>query len=447
MAHQITRAIYPGRSYGRQKQETQMIRNLFGSGRALAAFARDERGSVAVIATIVLPVMVGGMGLGAETGYWYLKQRKLQHAADVSVHAAAIRLRAGDAQPSIEDAALVVASRSGYSAVSGNTVDVGTPSASATGSKIAVTLTESHPRLFSSIFSHEPMILKARAVAQVSGGSQACVLALSGTASGAVTVSGSTSVSLANCSVASNSMAPNAFLMESGKAEIAADCVYTVGEAVTTTGLTLNKCTKPTEHSPATLDPYAGVLEPERMHLDQLPCRTLADISAPGYSLDYLPDGQQAMRFCSGLSIKGDITLQPGLYIIDGGDFSVTAGATFTGNGVTLMFARTATAKLTGNGEIDLSAPTAGPYAGLLFFGSRTATGVEHQVLGNSASRLQGTLYTPASTIEFSGNSTVAGACTQIVADRVTFTGNSTIETCTSGTKDILVGQVVSIVE
>jgi Flp pilus assembly protein TadG len=412
----------------------------------LRALAQNERGAVAVIAAIVFPVVVGAMGLGAETGYWYLKKRKLQHAADVAVHAAAVRYRAGDQQPALEDAALRIASATGYLPDVG-TIAVGTDT-SGGSAKVAVQLTETHSRLFSSIFSKEPMLLGARAVAEIQGGSKACILALSGSSSGSVTVSGSTSVDLTNCSVAANSTSSSAFLMDGSNAKIATDCVYTVGGAVATTGLTLTQCSQPVQNAPVTPDPYADVPWPERLDMDQLPCRDLNYVSSSDYAFDYFPDGQPAIRLCGGLSVKGSLTLKPGLYIIDGGDFTVSAGASLKGDGVTFMFAGTARSKLTGSGATNLSAPTSGPYAGLLFFGSRRATGVSHQVMGNSESSLQGSLYMPVSSIEFSGNSSTTGACTQIVADRITFTGNSNIQTsCTSGMKDIVVGQTVSIIE
>lgn len=77
-------------------------------------------------------------------------------------------------------------------------------------SKGTVELSETHPRLFSSVFSSEPVTMRARAVAEINGGSKACVLALSSLASGAVTVSGLTEVSLSGCSVVSNSSASDA---------------------------------------------------------------------------------------------------------------------------------------------------------------------------------------------------------------------------------------------
>ena len=76
-------------------------------------FYADKSGATAVIAAIMFPVVVGGLGLGAETGYWYLTQRKLQHAADLSGHAAGARLRAGDTKTQIDAAALNIATLSG----------------------------------------------------------------------------------------------------------------------------------------------------------------------------------------------------------------------------------------------------------------------------------------------------------------------------------------------
>ncbi|OAP36461.1 hypothetical protein AU381_18300 [Sinorhizobium glycinis] len=409
------------------------------------AFMKNDGGAVAVIAAIAFPVLVGAMGLGAETGYWYMEQRQLQHAADVSAHAAAIRHRAGDQQPALESTALGIASASGYAP---GTLTVSTkPGLSAGSTKVTVELTETHARLFSSVFVGGPVAISARAVAEVKGGSKACVLALSGSASGAVTVTGSTQVQLSGCSVVSNSSAADAFLMKNGSAFMSTDCVYTVGEAVTTTGLTMTGCSEPVERVPPTPDPFASVAEPDRLQVQLLPCRTLDYVSNSTYLLDRLLSGLAAIRFCGGLDIKGTIALKPGLYIIDGGELTVTAGAKLSGEGVTFYFTNSATAKLLGNGDIDLTAPASGPYAGLLFFGSRRDAGVVHQVTGNSESTLEGNLYIPSGRIEFTGNSTVSGGCTQIVANEITFTGNSTMETCASPTDEIIVGKTVSLVE
>src|SRR3984893_8865434 len=116
----------------------------------------DTSGAAAGIAAIVFPVVVGGMGLGAETGYWYITQRKLQHAADLSADAVGARLRAGDSNAQITAAATNIARNSGLSASVGTIVVNRPPLSGASvgnGSFVEVILTEVRPRSFSSVLS------------------------------------------------------------------------------------------------------------------------------------------------------------------------------------------------------------------------------------------------------------------------------------------------------
>ena len=56
---------------------------------AVRSFARDRSGSVAVMAALAMPVLIGVTGLGVEVSYWYLTQRSMQNAADSAAIAAA----------------------------------------------------------------------------------------------------------------------------------------------------------------------------------------------------------------------------------------------------------------------------------------------------------------------------------------------------------------------
>src|SRR6185437_7359321 len=49
----------------------------------------DQRGTIAVIMAFLLPILVGGLGLGFEVSNWYLQTRAMQNAADAAVIAAA----------------------------------------------------------------------------------------------------------------------------------------------------------------------------------------------------------------------------------------------------------------------------------------------------------------------------------------------------------------------
>ncbi len=98
-------------------------------GNGLRHFRRDVSGSVAIVSAFTFPVIIGAVGLGVETGYWYISQRQLQHVADVSAHAGALRKRAGDNSTAYTESARYVASKSGFSGPS-SAVLVSSPPAS-----------------------------------------------------------------------------------------------------------------------------------------------------------------------------------------------------------------------------------------------------------------------------------------------------------------------------
>src|SRR5579862_413091 len=55
----------------------------------LRQFCNDERGVSIVAIGLCLPILIGGMGLAAESSYWRLHQRAMQNAADSAAIAAA----------------------------------------------------------------------------------------------------------------------------------------------------------------------------------------------------------------------------------------------------------------------------------------------------------------------------------------------------------------------
>ncbi|MGV8986616.1 MAG: pilus assembly protein TadG-related protein [Cypionkella sp.] len=406
----------------------------------LLAFGADTSGAVAIMAALLMPVLVLGMGLGAETGYQYMTQRNLQNAADLAAHAGGVRLRAGDTKAAITAAALHVATDSGFVAAKGsftvNTPPTRGPNAGS-ASSVEVLLTRDQPRFFSALIMSKPLLMGARAVATVTASaSAACVLALSSTAQRAISISGSTDVSLQGCDVASNSNASDAFWMANSSAKLAVNCVDSVGGAVTSSNLQLIGCPAAKEYQPVVRDPYADVAEPSI----NIPCEANTDVTvfSPTYAH---PSGVMAMRICGGLDIKKQVTFKPGLYIIDGGDLTLNANGTvasadagMTVQGATFFLTGNAKLKMTGNGGLDLQAPTSGPFSGILIFGSRSQTGLTYAIQGNSGSTTQGAIYVPTSAVSFSGNSNTTNGCTQIIGRTVEFTGNSTLRSsCTTG--------------
>ena len=422
----------------------------------LRAFWRHEAGATVVLAAILFPIVIGGMGLGAETGYWYLTQRKLQHTADVSAHAGAIRKRSGDDPTEIRAAANHIAAASGVEGIVVNNPPTSGECCVGDINSVEVSITQAQPLLFSSLFMGAPVTIFARSVAQVLENvnpTVACVLALSPTAAGAVTVSGSATVDLTGCGIHSNSNAADAFLM-TGAPVVTADCVSTVGGRVIAGGtltVTDPDCKSQIAEIP---DPYAGVAEP----VVPGPCWNKSNVGTPNNTTpqsDFVarqvlhPSGVNAVTFCGGLDLKGDVNFAPGLYIIQG-DVTVTAGdnTRLSGAGVTFFITDGGRLRFNGAAQLNLEAPTEGPFKGILFFGDRDDQ-VTHTINGGSGSTLQGAIYSTGSNIEYRGNSEASGGCTQLIGSTITFIGASTMsaECQSAGTTDIVMNQIVKLVE
>lgn len=424
---------------------------------ALSHILRDRSGAAAIMVALAMPVVVGGMGLGAEVGYQFLLQRNMQSAADMAAHAGAVRLRAGDTQAGIYAAARHAARQSGFVGADEEITPRTPPESGAykgNTSSVEVVLRKAQPRYFSSIFVSEPLQLGARAVAKVTPStSRACVLALAATEPRAVTISGSTLVSLENCDVVSNSNAGDSFYMQNSAAKLAVGCVRAVGGAVTGSGLSMRNCSAAEQMAPVVRDPYADISEPAL----EGTCMSASKKTAATFEPNFIhSSGVPALRICGGLNIKTHASFAPGLYIIDGGDFNLNANgevtldaASVSGEGVTFYLAGNSTLNLSGNGSLNLRAPSSGPYAGILFFGSRGQEGLTHQVLGNAESITQGAIYTPSSAVRFTGNSTTSNGCTQIIGYTVEFTGNSTLRSnCdVNNVREVETSVTVSLVE
>jgi Flp pilus assembly protein TadG len=413
-------------------------------------FIQDTRGSIAIIAGMVFPILVGVMALGTEAGFWYLSQRKLQQTADLVAYSAVVQLRSGRSKTQMLAVAQDIADSNGFQDVD-DTLKVNNPPTSGanTGNlkAVEVKIVRSQTRYFTMIYSSDPVEINARAVAEYTEGSNACLLALDPTAGGAVTVSGSSEVVFDGCDVATNSNDAQAFQMSGGSVQMSTGCVHSVGGVETTSGLTLTTCSSPKTEVPVVVDPYSDVADPEVV--GECADGDLTDVSVAtdtGHPL-----GMGSKHFCGGLSLHGTIDFAAGLYIVDGGVFKINASAEVSGTGVTFFLTNAASLSYNGGATINLSAPTSGALAGLLFYADRDDVGVSHTINGNSGSELNGAIYMPSGDLDYSGNFSGGGngGCTQIVTRRVTFSGNSSLQVdCTAGgTRRIAVGESIALME
>jgi len=116
---------------------------------------------------------------------------------------------------------------------------------------------------------------------------------------------------------------------------------------------------------------------------------------------------------------------------------------------VTIFMAGSSTVSMNGTASVKLSAPTSGTYSGVLFYGDRTGTTAQSTFNGTADSLLTGAIYFPKQQVNYLGNFSGIGGCTQVVADTLQWSGNATVnQDCTSlGMRSIPAAQSVQLVE
>jgi Flp pilus assembly protein TadG len=395
----------------------------------------SRSGNVGIIFALAMPLVIGSAALSVETSYWYYKQHQLQAAADNAAFAAGLDARNGQTVAVLDATALNVATQNTYDNSLGTIVVENPPSSgpyAGNTAAVTVTLTQREQRFFTQLFSSAPVIVKATATSVFQTTSDACILALDPGASGAATFTGNSSLTLNGCVVMSNSIASDSVYVW-GAANLTTNCVMSAGGYADHGGLTETACNAPTTNAPAAPDPYKNLPAPA---VDTSHC-------ANGNGANLNPG-----TYCGGLTLKGNTNLKPGVYVINGGVLDFNANANITGSGVTFFLTNGATVTMNGNAAVNISAPTSGTYAGILFYGDRNSPGLTEKFNGTAGSQMTGAIYFPTDNVTYLGNFSGANGCTYIVADTVSYSGNTNFNVnCTNyGMAPIPAGAAVKLV-
>lgn len=384
---------------------------------ALRRLGGERRGNIAIMTALAAPMLVGFCGLGAETGFWYFRQTDIQAAADIAAYNATMVLRGGGSSDQVTTTATTDAGNNGWNSGAGS-ITVHTPPTSGANQNsrsVEVLLTENEQRFFTALFFTGTVPISVRAVATYQNAGNGCMMGLNRTASDTVQFWGNADANFTACNIISDSSSSTAFAV-GGSANVTVPCADVVGGDQATSGLVLTQCGTVTTGAPYVPDPYANVPAP--------PVGTCTTPS--GSTLDQ-------GTYC-GLTLQGTESLNPGVYVINGGTLKINAGANITGTGVTFYLTNGATVSMNGSATVTLSAPSTGAYAGLVFYGDRTQATAVNKINGNATSNITGAIYFPSQEVDFLGNFSGAGGCTQVVADTIYYTGSSTFRTDCTGT-------------
>jgi hypothetical protein len=319
---------------------------------------------------------------------------------------------------------------------------------------VEVIISQPQTALLSAVFMSSGPTITARAVAlaNTTATADGCVVAL-GQAAHAIdiSVSGSPALSLNNCAVYDNSPDSPGALTLSGAASISAKAAYIVG-TVSGSGLTTTDGTF-TGVNPIP-DPYADRSftwpSPRPVAASHTNCDQNNYKLTGGKTDTIVASSSKAYVFCNGLSVQGNSTVNlcPGTYIIDQGTLDLSSGTlnappssgcSSTG-GVTIVLANDvsggapADVKITGGFVVNITAPTSGSTAGIALFQDRVLCGgCTNKVAGGSSQSINGVIYSPNNTINYAGGSSTGGpVCTKLVANALSFVGNSTFNSSCS---------------
>ena len=384
-----------------------------------ARFFADQRGGVAPIFALGLIPMIGLAGASID----YSRANAARSAMQASLDAATLMI-AKDALRIPTDQVSGRATDLFKAAFSRDEVQSLQVNASVSSGMGGTTVTASAggtvATTFMNVLGRSSMEVGVRTTVVMESEGLGCVLSLNPQVSGAATLQGTAAVKLNGCALYDNSKSDTA-LTVGGSATITADFVGVVGGIGSSTGITSTHGIR--TRIWAVADPYADVGMPVFSGCDQqnFTAKNTVTIN-PGV-------------YCGGIGVNANavLTLNPGMYILDGGSFTVNGGATVSGTGVTLVFTKKsdkdwASVTINGNANVNLTPMTYGPTKGIVVYADRnTPADTAFKFNGGSNQYFAGAIYVPSAAINFSGGADSATTCTQIIGDIVTFTGNSNL--------------------
>lgn len=390
---------------------------------------------------MLLPVLVGVVGLSVDTAWVILVAQQLQNTADSAALAAARHVRSNQALA--RGSAVTVAS---LNTAAGEALDLDSNPTNAPDGDVVLgsfdrvthvftptTVAPNAVRVFarrtsSSANGKAPMIFGAAfgvtsvdversAIAMSLSIANAGMIALNPEDACSFDISGNGDVNVNHGSIHVNSFDPCA-VCASGNASIVTDELRVVGEDCFDGNAELEGSLA--TGASALSDPLAELPEPPQGTAQPAVTKKNNQTISPGYY------GNGIVR------TGGTLTCQPGVYYIDapvGESCSEAQGFSVSGNSTVIavgcmFYIKRGKIDLNGNGVVTISAPTSGTYADISIFQDRANT-CQAELNGNNQMDLLGAIYVPSATVKINGNGDLN--CAWLIGWNVDFSGNGDI--------------------
>ncbi len=364
-------------------------------------------------AAVSLPVLIGIFGVATDYANLFLIRTELQSAVDGAVVFAAKQYGlAGTNDDNIkavvrgylDEQLLNKPQLKGFEFSMANDAKDGT---------VSVNLSLAWTPFFAHFFDAGATPVHVNSTARYIGSQSLCVLTLDPGNAQTILLDMRARLKANGCSVYADSRNAVAIRLNLDSS-ISAGSICAVGGAMAKVGVVTPE---PVTDCPVVPDPLAERAAPDVKGCDETNLVVANEVRtlSPGV-------------FCGGLTISGtsQVTLEPGLYVMQEGPFSVRDDAVVTGANVGFyMSGSFALINLKGGKEIRLSGMEEGTMAGLLFFEDRTAVlGRKHVITSPGVREMTGTIYLPKGKLFINPNAKVAeqSAYTAIVSYQLELT-------------------------
>jgi Flp pilus assembly protein TadG len=436
--------------------------------RSTITFGPEDGQAVILVVVAMSLLLIGALGLAIDGGQMYAQRQMAQAAADAAAQAGIMSIFTGTnatsafpfgtgATPIASSVCTTTDSRTpcvyardnGFGGTAADTVTLSFPasvsgvtlsSASVPALKVTVKRTL-QTGLIRMIGGPATSSINANATAGLVGTVSPDSIIVLGPGANAFQANNGATVAVNGGAIAINSPNSDAATI-SGGASVAASAIDIVGAAVINNGGTT---------TPAPVTGVAAVADP----LALLPAL------APGtclYTSMYNPGSGTILQpgtYCGGITVANgatNVTFAAGDYIINGGGVTFAGGVSVSGSGVMFYLTGTnatyASVTINNGAIVSLSAPTAGPYLGILFFQNRAITSANNATFaGGATMTLTGSLYFPTTTVSFSNGAGLEVNSTAIVAFGTSFTGGTNIKYDPTGLQTGLFSRAVALVQ
>ena len=419
-------------------------------------------GQMIIFATLTLTVLFSLLGLSADLGYSYYVQLQAQAAADAAAKGAAMYAKNNGyvcttyvacnssytcpttltSASNALQAGCLYASSNGFGGSNQTVKMLANNTALAGGASpslwIQATTSQTVSHLFLLLAGFGSGPVGAKAIGGVNASPNAdCIYVLdTSSKQDALIVSGGAVLTASSCGVyvdSSNSKA----LETSGGGSITATTIQVHGN-YNGTGFSPT----PVAGAATVSDPFSSMPAPTVSST----CGTAATTYGNSFSGTISPSTDFSGNtvngpYCGGLDFTGSavVTLSSGIYIVNGGGFTVEHGAIVTGSNVMIFLTgqhgqTNGPMTIEGNANVTMSAPSGGTYQGILFYQDRTATYTsQNTVSGSAVMNATGTFYFPGTQMVVSGSGLSSGVVAFVVKD-LTISGSATLQQDRTGT-------------